>query len=162
MMGLPQTLRNLERKSLKTVFLGSQIWFRVVPSPIALSFLRLSWFERLKFSNGSSNWVCNSPCRQAADLRTNLRNACFSCGGTDRTRGDAHPRLQSGSPGWLARPATVGETARISNEPETPFHECERHRPVPADVVSLLAGKKIEVQRIQRTRRGSDRYISDL
>ena len=50
---------------------------------------------------------------------------------------------------------------RIPASQEIAFDECGRHRPVPADVLSSVA-EEVEIERIQRTGRGTDGHIGDV
>ena len=62
-------------------YLGSQISISATIVGFSFCLVLFRWFERLGFSKGCSNSVCNWPCRHVADFRVNLRKPCFSCTG---------------------------------------------------------------------------------
>ena len=77
----PETLRNVERKSWKTAFLGSQTSKSRPDPPFCLSFLELSWFERRRISNGSNRVVRNAaPCQAAFSTTTRSNRRCSAAG----------------------------------------------------------------------------------
>ena len=56
---------------------GSQSSISTLAEPFAACFILLSWFERLKLSNGFSNSVHNRPSCQVADFNTSLSSELY-------------------------------------------------------------------------------------